>query len=247
MSTEQVRIEDREGVRTVLIDRPAKKNALTSDMYATMAQAFAEADADDAVGAVLLSGSGGVFTAGNDLKDFLDAPPRTPDAPVRRFLDSVAFCSKPLVAAVPGLAVGVGTTILLHCDLVYASPDARFVTPFVNLGLVPEAGSSMLLPRLVGHARAARLLLLGEGIDAATALDWGLVSEVVPAGELEAKAWGTARALAAKPRRAIVESKRLMRAGQGDVARTMQNEFDIFGEMLGTPEAKAAFAAFLSR
>ena len=247
MSTEQVRIEDREGVRTVVIDRPAKKNALTSDMYAAMAQAFAEADADDAVGAVLLTGSGGIFTAGNDLRDFLDAPPRTPDAPVRRFLDSVAFCRKPVVAAVSGLAVGVGTTILLHCDLVYASPDARFLTPFVNLGLVPEAGSSMLLPRLVGHARAARLLLLGEGIDAATALDWGLLSEIVPAGELEAKAWGSARALAAKPRRAMLESKRLMRAGQGDVAQTMQREFDVFGEMLATPEAKAAFAAFLSR
>ena len=148
MSTEQVRIEDHEGVRTVLIDRPAKKNALTSDMYATMAQAFAEADADDAVGAVLLSGSGGVFTAGNDLKDFLDAPPRTPDAPVRRFLDSVAFCSKPLVAAVPGLAVGVGTTILLHCDLVYASPDARFVTPFVNRDSCPKPAAACFCPGL---------------------------------------------------------------------------------------------------
>ncbi len=146
-----------------------------------------------------------------------------------------------------GLAVGVGTTLLLHCDLVYAAPDAVFRTPFVDLGLVPEAASSVLLPALVGNARAARMLLLGEAIDAATALDWGLVGAVVPAADLDAAARAAAVALAAKPRAAAIATKRLLRHGRADILAAMAREFDVFGAMLRSPEAKAAFERFLKR
>ncbi|MCP8940233.1 enoyl-CoA hydratase [Alsobacter sp. SYSU M60028] len=247
MASDEIRVERADGVTTITMARAAKKNAITTAMYAAMAEAFRDADSDPGVGAVVLSGEGGVFTAGNDLRDFLDNPPRGPDAPVRRFLDAVAFCRKPVVASVPGLAVGVGATILLHCDLVYASPKARFLTPFVGLGLVPEAASTLLLPRLVGHARAARLLMLGEGIDADTALAWGLASAVVPEDELERASRAAASRLAALPREALLETKRLMRPDPDELAAAMQREFDAFAERLDSAEAKAAFAAFLAR
>lgn len=240
-------VTDADGVRDVLFDRPAKKNAFTAALYADLADALADASANPAVGAVLLRGAGGVFSAGNDIGDFLRSPPTGADAPVKRFLDALALCDKPLVAAVSGMAVGVGTTMLLHCDMVYAAPDAKFRTPFVDLGLVPEAASSLLLPALVGPARASRMLLMGEAIDAATALDWGLVGAVVPADALEATARAAARALAGKPRSAVVETKRLLRHGRETVLRTMEREFAVFAEMLRSPEARAAFDAFLKR
>lgn len=247
MTEDHVRVEDADGVRTILMNRSAKKNAITASMYGAMADAFLQADADDATRAILFSGAAGVFTAGNDLRDFLEDPPRSADAPVRRFLEAVAFCGKPIVAAVPGLAVGVGTTILLHCDLVYAAPGARFMTPFANLGLVPEAGSSMILPAMLGQARAARLLMLGEGIDARTAHDWGLVSEVVDPPDLERRSREAALALAAKPARAVAATKRLMRPDRATLQAAMDREFEVFAAMLDSEEARAAFAAFLAK
>ena len=243
----RIAVSDADGVRDVLFDRPAKKNAFTGDLYAALADALAGAASDPDIGAVLLRGAGGLFTAGNDIGDFLRAPPTGDDAPVRRFLDTLAVLDKPVVAAVSGLAIGVGTTMLLHCDLVYAAPNATFRTPFVDLGLVPEAGSSLLLPALVGQARAARMLLLGEPIDAATALDWGLVGAVVPADRLDETARSAAVALARKPRGAVVATKRLLRHGRDAVLQTMAREFEVFGERLSLPEAKAAFEAFLKR
>jgi enoyl-CoA hydratase/carnithine racemase len=242
-----VRIEDRDGVRHVVLDRPAKKNALTRMMYSAAAAAFEAAAGDGSIGAVLLRGEGGCFTAGNDLADFLEGPPPDEGAPVVRFLDAVAVCPKPVVAAVEGLAIGIGTTILLHCDLVFATSDARFRTPFADLGLVPEAASSVLLPRRVGQARAARLLLAGEMIDGVTAEAWGIVGQLVPADGLLAAATTAAAGLAAKPRQAMLASKALMRPDTAEVLTIMRREFAGFREGLKSPEAKAAFAAFLSR
>ncbi len=240
-------VTDANGVRDILIDRPAKKNAFTAALYAALADALLGAWRDEAVGAVLVRGAGGVFTAGNDIGDFLRSPPTGADAPVKRFLDALAMAEKPVVAAVSGMAIGVGTTMLLHCDMVYAAPDAVFRTPFVDLGLVPEAASSLLLPALVGPARASRLLLMGEAIDAATALDWGLVGAVVPADRLEETAGAAAQALARKPRRAVAETRRLLRHGREEVMEAMAREFAVFARMLESPEAKAAFEAFLKR
>jgi enoyl-CoA hydratase/carnithine racemase len=240
-------VTDADGVRDILFDRPAKKNAFTAALYGDLADAIAGASGGSDIGALLLRGAGGVFTAGNDIGDFLRSPPTAPDAPVRRFLEALALCDKPLVAAVSGMAVGVGTTMLLHCDMVYAAPDAVFRTPFVDLGLVPEAASSLLLPALVGPARASRMLLMGEAIDAATALDWGLVGAVVPADALEATSRAAATALARKPRHAVIETKRLLRHGREAVLDTMEREFVVFAERLRSPEARAAFDAFLKR
>jgi enoyl-CoA hydratase/carnithine racemase len=242
-----VRIEDRDGVRHVVLDRPAKKNALTRAMYAAIADAFEAAANDPLVGALLLRGEGGCFTAGNDLADFLEGPPPDDGVPVVRFLDAVASCPKPVVAAVEGLAIGVGTTILLHCDLVLAAPDARFRTPFADLGLVPEAASSVLMPRRVGQARAARLLLAGDMIDGTTAEAWGLVGQLVPAADLVATATAAAVGLAAKPRQAMLASKALMRPDTAEILAVMRREFAAFRAGLKSPEAKAAFAAFLAR
>lgn len=242
-----IRIEDRDGVRHIVMDRPAKKNALTRAMYSAAAEAFELAASDASVGALLLRGEGGCFTAGNDLADFLEGPPPDEGAPVVRFLDAVALCPKPIVAAVEGLAIGIGTTILLHCDLVLATPDARFRTPFADLGLVPEAASSVLLPRRVGQARAARLLLSGEMIDGTAAEAWGLVGQLVPADGLVTAATAAATGLAAKPRQAMLASKALMRPDKAEVLAVMRREFTAFREGLKSPEAKAAFAAFLAR
>lgn len=242
-----VRIEDRDGVRHVVLDRPAKKNALTRAMYSAAAEAFEAAASEASVGALLLRGEGGCFTAGNDLADFLEGPPPDEGAPVVRFLDAVALCPKPVVAAVEGLAIGIGTTILLHCDLVLATPDSRYRTPFADLGLVPEAASSVLLPRRVGQARAARLLLAGEMIDGTTAEAWGIVGQLVPAEGLVAAATAVATGLAAKPRQAMLASKALMRPDRPEVLAIMRREFTAFREGLESPEAKAAFAAFLAR
>lgn len=171
--SQYIRSEARDGVFHIEIARPEKKNALTADMYQALAEALARAEADPAVRVILISGAGGNFTAGNDLADFLDHPPKDEDAPVFRFLNAFAGLQKPFVAAVNGVAVGVGTTVLLHCDLVYAGASARFALPFANLGLTPEAASSLLLPLRAGHARAAEMLMLGEVFSAQTALDSG--------------------------------------------------------------------------
>lgn len=235
-------------IQRITINRPDKKNALTADMYAAIAEALRGADADAGVRAVLLHGAGDAFTAGNDLQDFLANAPRYSDAPVFRFLNAVSHAEKPLVAAVSGVAVGVGTTMLLHCDLVYAEEGAKLALPFVNLGLCPEAASSFLLPAIVGYQRAAELLLLGEAFDARKAWELGLVTEVVPAGQALARAEAAARKLAEKPAASVRITKQLMkRTLMPTIEATLAEEIRHFGERLGSPEAKEAFAAFLEK
>jgi enoyl-CoA hydratase/carnithine racemase len=244
--TDHVLVSDADGVRTITLNRADKRNALTAAMYATMADALQSAP-DAGLRVILFQGAGGFFTGGNDIGDFLANPPSTEDAPVFRFLFNLATMPLPLVAAVEGMAVGVGTTMLLHCDLVYAAPDARLHVPFVDLGLVPEAASSILMPRTMGHAQAARMLMLGEPLGAEEALATGILSGVVPAGELAAHALAKARALAAKPVNALRQTKALMRPAQAEVLATMKKEAGIFGACLRSPEAMAAFQAFMNK
>jgi enoyl-CoA hydratase/carnithine racemase len=198
------------GVTTVTFNRLDKKNSITAAMYATLADALATADADPAVRVVVLQGHETIFSAGNDIGDFLNKPPSAEEAPVFRFLHGIARFSKPLIAAVCGPAVGVGTTMLFHCDLVYAGDNAAFSMPFVNLGLVPEAASSLLVPQMMGYHRAAEALLLGEPFMAEAALEVGLVNRVVPPSEAANVAQAQARKLAAKPLSALVATKQLL-------------------------------------
>lgn len=237
-----------EGVFRIEIDRPDKKNALTAAMYGAMADALARADADPAVRAILISGVGGSFTAGNDLADFLAEPPEDEGAPVFRFINALPALQKPLVAAVEGVAVGVGTTLLLHCDLVYAGTAARFVLPFANLGLTPEAGSSLLLPLCGGHARAAELLMFGEPFSAQLALELGIVNAVLPDGHVIDHAIARCRKLTRQPAASLLLTKQLLkRARQALVRETMTHEAELFRQRLQSPEAKEAFAAFLEK
>ena len=239
------------GVMTLTFNRVDKKNSITRAMYAALADGLERAAQDAAVRVVLIQGDATVFSAGNDIGDFQNAPadpgPRE-EQPVWRFLRAIASFPKPIVAAVCGPAVGVGTTLLLHCDLVYAGDNAAFALPFVNLGLVPEAASSLLLPQMLGYHRAAEALLLGEPFMAEAALEVGLVNRVVPPTECNAAAQQQARKLAAKPLASLIETKRLMKGGQqAAVLARMNEEGELFGRMLHEPAAREAFAAFAER
>lgn len=245
--TDHILVDDADGVRTVTINRPDKKNALTSDMYASMADALAAAEDTPGVRALVFQGTGGVFTAGNDLKDFLNNPPGGPDSPVSRFLVNIATASVPIVAAVDGPAVGVGTTMLLHCDFVLAGDNARFQMPFINLALVPEAGSSLTLQRLAGYQKAAELLMLGEPFDAAAAVEIGLALKQVPSGELKTAAAGLAGKLASKPPQTLRNMKRLMRRGEEPILDRIAAEGRAFSECLTSPEAREAMTAFFEK
>jgi enoyl-CoA hydratase/carnithine racemase len=246
--SEHVLVETRDAVLRVRLNRPEKKNALTIEMYAAMADALQTAADDPAVRAVLLSAEGDAFTAGNDLADFLQRPPTDESSPVLRFLHALIGSPKPVVAAVQGLAVGVGTTLLLHCDLVYASRGARFHLPFVGLGLVPEAGSSLLLPQRVGQARAAELLLLGEPFDAEEGMAMGVVSAVYPDEELSARVEERVRRLAAQPPAAVRITRALMRrADRAALPEHMREESAQFLERLRSAEAREAMQAFMER
>ena len=246
-----VDIERDGGVIVATLNRPEKKNALTGAMYRTLREALVTASADEGVGAVLLTGEGGAFCAGNDIGDFLAENKAQSEGarsgPGGEFIRTLARFDKPLVAAVEGPAVGVGTTMCLHCDLVYAAPSARFAMPFVNLGLVPEAGSSMLVPRRFGLGVASELLLLGETIDAARAREIGLVAEVVAPEAVKAHALAKAKALAAKPRAALLATRRLMRGDAQALYAHMEEELVAFAHALKSPEARAAFEAFAGR
>jgi len=245
---ETVRIGQADGVFRIEMARPEKKNALTADMYRTMADALAGADADPAVRVILICGAGGNFTAGNDLADFLDQPPMDQSAPVYRFIEGFAKLQKPFVAAVEGVAIGVGTTMLLHCDLAYAGSSSRFALPFANLGLTPEAASSLLLPLRAGHVRAAEMLLLGEVFSAQVALDVGIINAVLPDGQVLAHALDRCAKLTAQPAASLRLTKQLMKGAQQALVReTMSNEAEIFRERLVSPEAKEAFAAFFQK
>jgi enoyl-CoA hydratase/carnithine racemase len=236
------------GVMTITFNRLERKNSITSAMYGALADALASAASDDAVRVVVLQGHETVFSAGNDIGDFQNKPPAGPDSPVSRFLQGIATFPKPLLASVCGPAVGVGTTMLLHCDLVYAGDNAAFSLPFVNLGLCPEAASSLLLPQMLGYHRAAEALLLGEPFMAEAALEVGLVNRVVPPTEANGVTQAAARKLAAKPISSLVETKRLMKKGQQQsVLAQMTDEGAAFARMLGEPAAREAFSAFMDK
>jgi len=245
--SEHIIIERDGAVAELRLARPEKRNAITTAMYAALADGIGAAHADAGVRAVLISGEGSSFTAGNDLHDFIANPPQGRESPVFRFLHGLADATKPIVAAVQGQAVGIGTTMLLHCDIVVLADDARLRMPFVDLALVPEAASSLLVPRAIGHARAAEMLMLGDAIDAATALAWGLANRVVPAGSERAEALALAHRLAAKPPAALALAKRLLRDDAAGVAARMDAEGAHFAAQLASPELKGAIAAFFAR
>jgi len=235
------------GVMTITFNRLDKKNSITSAMYAVMADAVAQAAADASVRVVLFQGHESIFSAGNDIGDFLNQPPSTQESPVFRFLRGIATFEKPLLAAVAGPAVGIGTTMLFHCDLVYAGDNAAFSMPFVNLGLCPEAASSLLAPRMFGYHRAAEALLMGEPFFAEAAQEVGLVNRVVPPTEVNGYAQAQARKLAGKPLSSLIETKRLMKGDTQAVLQKMDEEGKSFGRMLREPAAKEAFGAFMEK
>jgi enoyl-CoA hydratase/carnithine racemase len=236
------------GITTITLNRVEKKNSFTQAMYAACADALDAARDDAAVRVLVFQGDATVFSAGNDIADFLGAPPKAQDAPVFRFLRALAAFPKPIVAAVCGPAVGIGTTMLFHCDLVYAGDNAAFSMPFVNLGLCPEAASSLLVPQMMGYHRAAEALLMGEPFMAEAALEVGLANRVVPPTEANAVAQAQARKLAAKPIASLIETKRLLKKGQlADVLARIDEEAVSFGRMLGGPSAKEAFTAFMEK
>jgi enoyl-CoA hydratase/carnithine racemase len=249
--TEHVLIEKSGGVLTLTINRPEKKNALTRAMYQALGEAIDGAADDRDVHCVLIQANGDIFTAGNDLADFAAVNAGDTSANQAReggnpLLAALARAKTPLVAAVHGRAVGVGVTMLLHCDLVYVAEDALLTTPFVNLALVPEAASSMLLPARIGHARAFSMFVLGEAVDGRTAAAWGIANAAVPAAELRAKARAAAEAVAARPASSVAITKALMRDPTG-IATRMDEEGRHFAAQLKSPEAKEAFAAFAQK
>jgi enoyl-CoA hydratase/carnithine racemase len=234
------------GTLIIKFARPAKKNALTLAMYERMNTVLAEAAADKSVRAVVFGSTSETFTAGNDLGDFMANPPDGVNSPVFKFINALAHFEKPLLAAVDGKGIGLGLTMLLHCDFVYMSDRATLVAPFVNLGLVPEAASSLLLPRLVGHVRAAEILLLGEPVDAQQALALGLVNKVLPPDQVLPKALETAKKLSEKAPTAVRLSKSLMKDSK-IVASRMQQEGEHFVGQLASPEVAEAIGAFFEK
>jgi len=245
--SEHIRSTKSGGVLTLLIDRPSKKNALTDSMYAALADALEAAQPDPDVRVVLLRGEGDIFTAGNDLGEFAAvATGAAPQRNVIRFILGLTRLCKPVVAAVQGKAVGVGATLLLHCDYIILTEDAQLTMPFVNLALVPEAGSSLLLPARIGHARAFAIFALGEPVDARNALAWGLANQVVAPDSLKSSAEDIAHRLAKQPLGALIATKKLMRDTETLIAH-MKVETERFFERLTTPEAREAFTAFAER
>ena len=242
-------VNDDGPIRSIAINRPDKKNALTAPMYRAMTAALDGLDAASNMRCVLIKGVPGAFSAGNDLQDFLQAATAGEGVglPAIEFLTALVRCQRPLVAAVQGVAVGIGTTMLLHCDHVVAGTDARFSTPFVGLGLVPEAASSLLAPRLMGQRRAFELLVMGRSFDAETARDCGLVNTVVSPDAVDAEALKAAREIAALPAEAVMASRRLMRGEPDEILARIDAELAIFKERLQSAEARQAFEAFLQR
>ena len=248
-----IRTATMNGVATIEIARPEKKNAITVAMYRAMAEALDAAQADAAVRALLITGQPGIFTSGNDIEDFMQRPPGeggsdATDSPVYRFMRALLEIDKPVVAAVTGAAIGIGTTLLLHCDLVYVSDEARLAMPFVSLGLVPEFASSLVVPQLLGRVKAAEKLLLGDPFTAAEAVDCGIANAVLPAAEVVNHARRVAERFNALPPGAVAETKRLLRRGhEGRLVETIRAEGEIFSRRLSSPEAKEAFSAFLGK
>lgn len=246
--TEHVKTEISDGIMTLTLSRADKKNALSNAMYSAMSDGLERAETDAAVRVVLFQGDGDSFTAGNDLADFSAQAngKDTGESQAFRFISNLGKATRPLIAAVQGNAVGVGTTMLLHCDLVFLADTAKLMTPFVNLALVPEAASSWLLPARIGHVRAYAMFALGEPLDAATALACGLANAVVPAADLRAKARAAAEALTKRPAGSLSQTKALMRDME-KIAAQINRESALFRERLQTGEAREAFAAFAER
>lgn len=245
--SDKVRISKENGVLRLLFNRPEKKNAFDREAYLAMIAALEAARSDAAIRAVVFAGAGGDFTAGNDLADFRDFLEKPGDFPALAFVKTLAAFEKPMVAAVAGDAVGVGTTMLFHCDLVYASPEARLRMPFIDLGLVPEAGASLLVPQRVGMARASQYLLLGDGFSGAEAHAMGLVNALAPADSVLAMAVAAAGKLAAKPPAALLASRRLMRGDPADILARIDAEAALFAEALASPTTRERLAAFFAK
>lgn len=236
------------GIATLTFHRPDKKHAITAHMYALLAQGLRAAASDDTVRVIVMTGSHGIFTAGNDLEDFLHHPPQGNDSPVLQFMRALRDQPKPVIASVHGMAIGIGTTLLMHCDLVYASQQARFAMPFTQLGLCPEFASSWLMPQLAGYHRAAEMLLTGESVSAEQAAEMGLVNRVLPATELDAVVHSKAQTLAALPSDAVRTTKRLMKSASSSTLEcVMQEELNEFTRLLCGPDAKEAFNAFIQK
>ena len=242
-------IEVRNGAHVIRFARPEKKNALKSYMYTAIRESLVAADENADVVAHVFIGSEGVFTAGNDIGEFAERATGDGElsSHVQDFIRHLPHVKKPMIAAVDGLAVGIGTTLLLHCDLVYATPTASLRTPFLNLGLVPEAGSSLIAPRLMGYPRAFEMLILGEPFDAERGREAGIVNAVVAADQLEAKAMEAVMRLGQKPPEALALGRALLRGDNADICARINDEVRIFGERLLSPEAKEAFAAFFEK
>lgn len=245
--TDLIQTERDGAVLTLRLNRADKKNAITAAMYTAMADALRAADTDPSVKVAIITGSGDSFTAGNDLKDFAENPPTDPSAPVFQFMDALASFRKPIIAGVNGVAVGIGTTLLLHCDGAIAVPTAKFALPFVNLALVPEFGSSLLLPRFVGMRKAQELLMSGEVFDAESALKWGLIGAVVAADQLEQALKAKAAMLASKPPSALREGKALLRGDLANIKAVIAAEANIFGARLKSAELQEAVSAFFAK
>lgn len=241
-------VDECDGILHIQMNRPEKKNALTREMYSDFTNALRRADSDDTIRAIIISGCDGCFTAGNDLTDFLGEPHVDEQSPVTQFIKLLPMVKKPIVASVNGSAVGVGTTMLLHCDIVVAGDDAVFQMPFVQLGLVPEAGSSLLLPMMLGQARAARLLMLGETINAQAAYEFGIVSRVCETHLTLTASMDIAKHLAALPAGALSATKRLMKSRfQSELMEKIDEENEVFRMLLSKPEAKEALTAFIEK
>lgn len=237
-----------DGVATLQISRPERKNALTQAMYGALADRLGEAAADESVRAVLITGEEGIFTAGNDLEEFLENPPQIEDSPVMRFMLALTRFEKPVIAAVTGHAVGIGVTLLLHCDLVYVAAGAKLTMPFVSLGLVPEFGSTLLLPLWAGHVRAADKLLLGTPLSAEDAVEFGIANAVLPPEQLADFARETAERFNRLPPEGVRETKRLMKRPLARlVEEAILEEGRVFGARLGGPEVREAVAAFYAK
>ncbi|MCF1426520.1 MAG: enoyl-CoA hydratase [Shewanella sp.] len=242
-----IKVKDDKGVRIIRFNRPDKRNALTLDMYRQLTEYLIEGEADNAIKVFLICGESHCFTSGNDIRDFMSNGELGPSHPAVRFLFCLLELKKPMVAAVSGAAVGIGTTLLLHCDLVYADEGALFQLPFVNLALVPEAGASMLLPQLVGYQKAAELLLLGDPFDAHTAKQLGIINDFIAPNELFEYALAVSLKLASKPTSAVQLTKQLMKVNRNKLQHQMYLELEHFGSQLRSEEARERFQAFMNK
>ncbi len=249
--TEHLIVADDKHARVITMRRPEKKNAITHEMYRAMCEAINSAQDNPDVRCFIITGGSGVFTAGNDVEDFLDTGTSKVDASrasnAVKFLHALAHNTKPIIAAVDGIAIGIGTTMLFHCDYVLASKTATFATPFINLGLVPEAASSLLMPRTIGHQRAFAMLVMGRTVDADHAREAGFVNEVVAPGQTEAEARKVARDICELPAEAVAIARKLLRPPPEDMTRRIDQEAHLFAERMRSPEAVAAFKAFMAR